>query len=77
MVFRLENCLFPCPSVDQIISLGTFGVQNIYTLNISTINLSGILFLEYFTLKLFFEIAFSWQPSSPLNLILNLYLILI
>ena len=59
VVIRLENCLFPCTSVHQIISLGTFGVQNIYTLNISTIDLSGFLIFRIFYAKIFFEIAFS------------------
>ena len=55
VIVVLENFLFPCPSVDQINSLRTFRVWDIYTINISTLNLSGILFLEYLTLKIVFQ----------------------
>ena len=60
--------------MDQIISTQTFGVKNIYIYNISTSDLSGILFLEFiYTKSYFFQDCISRQPSPPGNLLLNLF----
>ena len=64
VVAGLESFLFPCPSVDQIISLGTFRVWDIYALNISVINLSRISILDFLTLKLFLRLEYPGSQST-------------